>query len=110
MARLMGFPCSDICVLLRLFAAESRSVCAPMRASNGNRAELPSNGAKLAHASHAARGIMARWLLTEGLVMATDCYLILGVPRDASISRIRRAFMRFCHEHDPDRHLTEPLP
>lgn len=39
--------------------------------------------------------------------MATDCYLILGVPRDASISRIRRAFMRFCHEHDPDRHLTE---
>jgi molecular chaperone DnaJ len=51
---------------------------------------------------------MERWLLTEGLVMATDCYLILGVPRDASVSRIRRAFMRFCHEHDPDRHLAEP--
>ena len=42
--------------------------------------------------------------------MATDCYLILGVPRDASISRIRRAFMRFCHEHDPDRHLTGQAP
>ena len=46
-------------------------------------------------------------LLTEVLVMATDCYLILGVPRDASISRIRRAFQRFCHEHDPDRHAEE---
>ena len=35
--------------------------------------------------------------------MATDFYLLLGVPRDASISRIRRAFQRFCREHDPDR-------
>jgi DnaJ-class molecular chaperone len=28
---------------------------------------------------------------------------MLGVPRDASISHIRRAFQRFCREHDPDR-------
>jgi molecular chaperone DnaJ len=35
--------------------------------------------------------------------MATDCYLVLGVPRDASISRIRRAFYRLCHQFDPDR-------
>jgi molecular chaperone DnaJ len=42
--------------------------------------------------------------------MATDCYTILGVPRDASISRIRRAFQRFCHEHDPDRHADEEFP
>ncbi len=34
--------------------------------------------------------------------MATDCYLVLGVPRDASITRIRRAFRRFCHETHAD--------
>ena len=34
--------------------------------------------------------------------MATDCYVVLGVPRDASIGRIRKAFHRFCRQYDPD--------
>ncbi|MGB7161078.1 MAG: DnaJ domain-containing protein [Tepidisphaeraceae bacterium] len=34
--------------------------------------------------------------------MATNCYVVLGIPRDASVNRIRKAFHRFCHEFDPD--------
>jgi molecular chaperone DnaJ len=41
--------------------------------------------------------------------MATDCYVILGVPRDASVSHIRRAFRRFCHQYDPDRGSEEAV-
>jgi molecular chaperone DnaJ len=52
---------------------------------------------------------MLTGMMTEGFVMATDCYFVLGVPRDASISRIRRAFQRFCHEHDPDRDAAEAM-
>lgn len=31
-----------------------------------------------------------------------DCYAVLGVPRDASLVRIRRAYRNLCHQFDPD--------
>jgi DnaJ-class molecular chaperone len=31
-----------------------------------------------------------------------DCYAVLGVPRDASLTRIRRAYRNLCHQFDPD--------
>jgi molecular chaperone DnaJ len=32
-----------------------------------------------------------------------DCYVVLGVPRDASLSQIRRAYRELTHQYDPDR-------
>jgi DnaJ-class molecular chaperone len=41
--------------------------------------------------------------LTEGFVMAfDDCYAVLGVPRDANLSQVRRAYRNLCHHLDPD--------
>jgi DnaJ-class molecular chaperone len=43
--------------------------------------------------------------MTEGFVMAfVDCYAVLGVPRDANLSQVRRAFRALCHQLDPDHH------
>jgi molecular chaperone DnaJ len=31
-----------------------------------------------------------------------DCYAVLGVPRDANLSQVRRAYRKLCHRLDPD--------
>ena len=38
--------------------------------------------------------------MAEGFVM--DCYVVLGVGRDANLSQIRRAHRALVHELDPD--------
>src|SRR3954469_13849826 len=42
--------------------------------------------------------------LTEGFVMAfaDDCYAVLGVPRDANLCQVRRAYRALSHQFDPD--------
>jgi DnaJ-class molecular chaperone len=32
-----------------------------------------------------------------------DCYAVLGVPRDANRSQVRRAYRNLCYQFDPDR-------
>jgi DnaJ-class molecular chaperone len=38
-----------------------------------------------------------------------DCYAVLGVPRDANLAQVRRAYRTLCHQLDPD-HADESSP
>jgi molecular chaperone DnaJ len=40
--------------------------------------------------------------------MASDFYIVLGVPRDANLSQIRRAYRLLAHRYDPQ-HATPPI-
>lgn len=40
--------------------------------------------------------------------MATNYYRVLGISPESSLSQIRRAFRRLCHQHHPDRSSGEP--